>query len=148
MPKVRKVSVRRTKTNAATVSSAQPATMVLPDFADNQSQMAQQCSSAPLETPGSMVIPYPSVHDTLGVNISSSNRVSQSSLEASGLNLFILFKGCVLISGCHLGHCNIIVVFVVWPFGLVELFGLVHICCHLGLYNFVGHLGRQITIIM
>ena len=31
---------------------------------------------------------------------------SQSSVEASGLNLFILFKGGMLISGCHLGHCK------------------------------------------
>ena len=31
---------------------------------------------------------------------------SQSSVEASGLNLLILFKGGMLISGCHLGHCK------------------------------------------
>ena len=70
--KVRQVSVRRTKTTAATVSSAQSATMVLPGFADNQSQMAQQCTSAPLEIPGNVVLPNPSVHDTLGVNNSFS----------------------------------------------------------------------------
>ena len=74
MPKVRKVSERRTKKAAAPVSSAQPATMVLPSVADNQSQMAPQCSSALLEAPGNVVLPNPSVHDTLSVNISSSNR--------------------------------------------------------------------------
>ena len=74
MPKVRQVSVRRTKTTAATVSSSQSATVVLPGFADNQSQMAQQCSSAPLEIPGNVILPNPSVHDTLGVNNSFSNR--------------------------------------------------------------------------
>ena len=51
---------------AATGSSAQSATMVLPRFADNQSQMAQQCSSAPLETPGNVVLPNPSVTDQGG----------------------------------------------------------------------------------
>ena len=49
----------------------------------------------------------------------------QSSVEASGLNLFILFKGGYV---CHLGHCKvgILLLFVAWPFGLVN------ICCHLG----------------
>ena len=49
--------------------------MVLPGFADNQSQMAQQCTSAPLvlEIPGNVVLPNPSVHVTLGVNNSFSN---------------------------------------------------------------------------
>ena len=56
------------------VSSAQPATMVLPSLADNPSQMAPQGSPAPVEAPGNVVLPIPSVHDTLGVNVSYSNR--------------------------------------------------------------------------
>ena len=64
MPKVRRVSERRAKKAAATVSSAQPATM-----ADNLSQMAPQGTSAPVEAPGNVVLPIPSVHDTLGVNV-------------------------------------------------------------------------------
>ena len=49
---------------------------------------------------------------------------SQSSVEASGLNLF-MYK----------------------LFGLVHFgpFGLVHICCHLGLYT-LGHLGLYIFV--
>ena len=89
MPKVRQVSVRRTKTTAATVSSAQSATVVLPGFADNQSQMAQQCGSAPLEIPGNVVLPNPSVHDTLGVNNSFSNR--EKNIKGQYLDL-----GCLL----------------------------------------------------
>ena len=74
MPKVRRVSERRANKAVATVSSAQPATMVLPSLADNPSQMAPQGSPAPVEAPGNVVLPIPSVHDTLGVNVSYSNR--------------------------------------------------------------------------
>ena len=74
MPKVRRVSERRANKAVATVNSAQPATMVLPSLADNPSQMAPQGSPAPVEAPGNVVLPIPSVHDTLGVNVSYSNR--------------------------------------------------------------------------
>ena len=56
--------------------------------------------------------------------------------EASGLILFILFKGGMLISGCHLGHCKA---------GILLL-----LCClllgHMGLYTFVGHLGLYMFV--
>ena len=82
------------------------------------------------------VVMAPNLYGTLVRRCS----LGHGSVEASGLNLFILF------SGCHLGWHIIIVVFVAWTFGLVQLFGLVHICCHLGLYNFVGHLGLYIFV--
>ena len=64
--------------------------MVLLGFADNQSQMAQQCISAPLVLviPGTVVLPNPSVHVTLGVNNSFSNRekiINGQYLDLGGL---------------------------------------------------------------
>ena len=64
--------------------------MVLPGFAANQSQMAQQCTAAPLvlEIPGNVVLPNPSVHVTLGVNNSFSNRekiINGQYLDLGGL---------------------------------------------------------------
>ena len=60
---------------------------------------------------------------------------SQSSVEVSSLILFILFKGGMLISGYHLGHCKA---------------GILLLCClllgHLGLYTFVGHLGLYMFV--
>ena len=47
--------------------------------------------------------------------------LGHGSLEASGLNLFILF------SGCHLGHCNA---------GILLLLCL--LLGHLGLYSYLG----------
>ena len=69
MPKVRRVSERRANKAVATVSSAQPATMVLPSLADNPSQMAPQGSPAPVEAP---VVSIPNT-GTRGRRISNRN---------------------------------------------------------------------------
>ena len=69
MPKVRRVSERRANKAVATVSSAQPATMVLPSLADNPSQMAPQGSPAPVEAP---VVSIPNT-GTRGRRISNQN---------------------------------------------------------------------------
>ena len=78
---------------------------------------------------------------------------SQSSVEASGLNLFMYKLFGLVHICCHLGlytlgHLGLYIFVAIWactvwaiwactyllPFGLVQFgpFGLVHICCHLG----------------
>ena len=70
---------------------------------------------------------------------------SQSSVEASGLNLFILFKGCVLIYGCHMGHCKagilLFLCLLLGHLGLYSYLGL-YTLGNLGLYIFVATLGH------
>ena len=58
---------------------------------------------------------------------------SQSSVEASGLNLFMYKLFGLVHICCHLG---------LYTLGHL---GLVHICCHLGLYS-LGHLGLYIFV--
>ena len=74
---------------------------------------------------------------------------SQSSVEASGLNLFMYKLFGLVHICCHLGLYTLghLACTYLLPFGLVQFgpFGLVHICCHLGLYS-LGHLGLYIFV--
>ena len=89
MPKVRRVSERRANKAVATVSSAQPATMVLPSLADNPSQMAPQGSPAPVEAPA--------LHDAWCVGSSIVKRAFFSARNRpDGLNLGLTSLGCSL----------------------------------------------------